>query len=79
MKFTALVLLWQWHLHHLPLAFVQSLHPILVVRSSAESTTTAATPTTDFDLDAYLLSKKGPIEKALAASVVPSGDMNREL
>jgi len=34
---------------------------------------------TDFDLDAYLLSKKGPIEAALEASVVPSGKNDEEI
>jgi geranylgeranyl diphosphate synthase type II len=42
----------------------------------AETTTTT---TVDFDLDAYLLSKKGPIEEALAASVVPSGENDKEI
>lgn len=47
-------------------------------RLFAETTTTAAA-TVDFDLDAYLLSKKGPIEEALAASVVPSGENDKEI
>lgn len=34
---------------------------------------------TEFDLDAYLLSKKGPIEAALEASIVPSGKNDKEI
>jgi geranylgeranyl diphosphate synthase type II len=38
-----------------------------------------AAAATEFDLDAYLLSKKGPIEAALEASIVPSGKNDREI
>ena len=49
--------------------------------SRAPSTTTTlhettASAATQFDLDAYLLSKKGPIEAALEASIKPSGKEN---
>ena len=38
-----------------------------------------ATTATDFDLDAYLLSKKGPIEAALEASITPTGKNDEEI
>ena len=79
MKFTALVLVAAVASAPFASCFCPITSSNSVVRLSAESTTTAATPTTDFDLDAYLLSKKGPIEEALAASVVPSGENDKEI
>lgn len=57
-------------------AFAPSAH--ISPRSSLVQLHETAT-STEFDLDAYLLSKKGPIEAALEASIVPSGKNDEEI